>query len=66
MNQAKRNGESVNVQKFIADGNNIGPFDFKFIDFKIPSVDGFLGNNFFTKYKVLIDFNNNLLYLKKY
>ena len=66
LNQANRIGGSVNVQKFIVDGYNIGPFDFKFIDFKISSVDGFLGNNFFAKYKVLIDFNNNLLYLGKY
>jgi predicted aspartyl protease len=65
-NQVRRNGGSVNVQKFIVDGNNLAPFDFKFIDFKISSVDGFLGNNFFIKYKVLIDFNNNCLYLKKY
>jgi hypothetical protein len=66
LDKAKGNGESVNVQKFIVDGNNLAPFDFKFIDFLIPSIDGFLGHNFFVKYKVLIDFNNNLLYLKKY
>jgi hypothetical protein len=56
----------VNIEKFIVDGNNLAPFDFKFIDYKIPSVDGFLGNNFFSKYIVLIDFSNNLLYLKRY
>jgi len=66
LNKARENGETINVQKFIVDGFNLAPFDFKFMDFKIPPVDGFLGNNFFTKFKVLIDFNNNLLYLIKY
>jgi len=64
--KTKANGGTVDVQKFIVDRNNLAPFDFKFIEFKVSSIDGFLGNNFFAKYKVLIDFNQNLLYLKKY
>jgi hypothetical protein len=66
LDKEREKNETINIEKLQIDGINLAPFDFKFLDFNIPPIDGFLGNNFFTKYKVLIDFNHNLIYLKKY
>jgi hypothetical protein len=38
------------------DGKSIGSMDFYLLDFAQPPVDGFLGYNFFSKYKAFIDF----------
>ena len=35
------------------------------LDFKQPPVNGFLGNNFLSRYKVFIDFNQEALFVKK-
>ncbi|WP_371362420.1 hypothetical protein SRRS_35680 [Sporomusa rhizae] len=47
------------------DGKNIGKMDFYFFDFTQPPVDGFLGYNFFSKYKVFIDFSKQVMYIKE-
>jgi hypothetical protein len=46
------------------DGENIGTMDFYILDFAQPPVDGFLGYNFFSKYKVFIDFTKQVMYIK--
>ncbi len=46
------------------DGKNIGLMDFYFLDYAQPPVDGFLGYNFFSKYKVFIDFTKQVMYIK--
>jgi hypothetical protein len=46
-------------------GASLEGLNFLFADFKEPeSVDAFLGNDFLNKYVVLIDFKNNLLFIK--
>jgi len=45
-------------------GENIGTMDFYFLNFTQPPVDGFLGYNFFSKYKVFIDFTKQVMYIK--
>ena len=47
------------------DGKNIGSMDFYLLDYAQPPVDGFLGYNFFSKYKVFIDFTKQVMYIIK-
>ena len=44
-------------------GKNIGLMDFYLLDYAQPPVDGFLGYNFFSKYKVFIDFTKQVMYI---
>lgn len=46
------------------DGKNIGSMDFYLLDYAQPPVDGFLGYNFFSNYKVFIDFTKQVMYIK--
>jgi predicted aspartyl protease len=46
------------------DGKDIGSMDFYLMDYAQPPVDGFLGYNFFSKYKVFIDFTKQVMYIK--
>jgi predicted aspartyl protease len=46
------------------DGKDVGSMDFYLMDYAQPPVDGFLGYNFFSKYKVFIDFTKQVMYIK--
>ena len=53
------------TEHFYIDGIDCGMMRFHKSDFKEPPVDGALGHNFFSEFKVLIDFDQNLLFIKK-
>ncbi|NCD09474.1 MAG: hypothetical protein EOL98_08620 [Negativicutes bacterium] len=55
----------IYTDSLILDGKNIGKMDFYCFDFTEPAVDGFLGYNFLTKYKVFLDFTKDIMYIKK-
>ena len=50
---------------FYLDGMDLGPMEFMVSNFKQPPVAGFIGHNVFIHYRVFIDFDRELLYLKE-
>lgn len=57
--------KAYETKAFYIDGSDLGPMAFIASDFKQPPVDGFLGHNFFSRYQVFIDFNQEVLYVKR-
>lgn len=57
--------QSLMTDHFYMNGIDCGMMRFHTFDFKEPPVDGFLGHNFFSQYKVLIDFDQCLLFIKR-
>ena len=58
--------KAYEVDSFYIEGIDFGPMSFMTLDFKEPPIDGFLGHNFFSCYKVFIDFDRKVLFIKKY
>lgn len=63
--------EAEQYQYFTTDGFkvgnvNLGSMDFLAYPFEQPEVDGFLGHNLLKDYKVIIDFTDDFLYLKRF
>lgn len=46
-------------------GIDLGRVDFFIVDFKEPPVDGFFGDFFFSRFKTLIDFDRDVLFVKE-
>lgn len=46
-------------------GIELGRVDFLIADFKEPPVDGFFGDYFFSRFKTLIDFDRDVLFVKE-
>lgn len=57
--------KTYETKSFYMDGIDFGSMDFIAANFEQPPVDGFLGHNFFSRYKVFIDFNQEILYVKR-
>lgn len=57
--------KTYETKAFYIDGIDFGPMDFMAFDFEQPPVDGFLGHNFFSRYLVFIDFNQEVLFVKR-
>lgn len=63
---AEENNSFLEYDHVLINGIDLGRTTFWVVDFKEPPVDGFLGDNFFTKYKVFIDFVDEILFVKEY
>jgi hypothetical protein len=65
LQELSKGKHSLMTEHFYMDGIDCGMMRFQEYDFKEPPVDGFLGHNFFSQYKVLIDFDQRVLFIKK-
>lgn len=50
---------------FYLGGKDLGPMEFMVSDFKQPPVTGFLGHNILIHYRVFVDFDKQLLFLRE-
>lgn len=57
--------KTYETKSFYIDGIDFGPMVFIASNFKQPPVDGFLGHNFLSRYLVFIDFNQEVLFVKR-
>lgn len=58
-------GRLVTYDHVSTSGIDLGRVDFYVVDFKEPPVDGFFGDYFFFRFKTLIDFDRNVLFVKE-
>jgi len=55
---------TISTKMTLVDGIDLGLQEFLVWDFPRPPVDGFLGHNFLVRYKVLVSFETETLYIK--
>jgi len=58
--------QTISTKMTLIDGIDLGLQEFLVWDFPRPAVDGFLGHNFLVRYKVLISFETETLYIKDF
>lgn len=58
-------GRLVTYDHVSTGGIDLGRVDFYVVDFKEPPVDGFFGDYFFSRFKTLIDFDRDVLFVKE-
>lgn len=63
---AEKNNSFLEYDHVQINGIDLGRTTFWVVEYKEPPVDGFFGDNFFSKYKVFIDFDNEKLFVKEY
>lgn len=64
-NLTEKIGHMVTYDHVFIDGIDLGRVDFFIDDFKEPPVDGFFGDYFFSRFKTLIDFDREVLFVKE-
>lgn len=57
---------AVEYNQVMIDGLALGPTSFRVSDYQEPPIDGFMGFSFFNNYKVFVDFDQKVLFVKKY